>query len=204
MFIVRLEDGTELIEGYKGINGWNDVPKDKLIASVTLTDCGRIQQTLHGYSHYIVCYKATLTVGNDSSGGKQSMLVRNNGTQAQIMYGIRDLGPEHRLISQRHEHLTRSVSDLFFDAEEKDGPTKLLHTKNIMGLAEHRKVLVKKLQDCQIVEVQLRFKTQFLHKNKFLESEAGYRSGMPAELSSQESIVIDKLLILGGATGNNG
>jgi len=187
MFVVTFEDGTTAIQGVKGIKTWDDVPRDKKISAITLTDGGDIIETLSSCDFYVVEYVGKHSV---SSSGlmKETRVIGRPKTFAQVVTGIRDMTANRSLIRKIGNKLIHEVNSAYDDIMDKNLLFAKARANEISSLSEKIKEMVAKVDDIEVVQLRMGLTMTQTSRDTVKTKQEAFREGTGSELLDTNEI----------------
>jgi hypothetical protein len=174
MFVVTLEDGTQLREGME-VQSWDEVPAHVSIAAVTLTDYGQLAYTLSECDYYVVPMHAKAIAPSSADD-----VVRHPIVESQTLYGIRNQAIYKPSLKALIEQIKQEAVKI--GRIEKEGENHLLveiQSKIETDLKTRFDLLLKNLEAVEVVSVSMGFTVNTFPRSEFRQADWTLRSGMP-------------------------
>lgn len=192
MFLVHLQngelwqegDGSVPDNGIKYVKTWADIPKEILIAGVTLTDGLHIYETLKGYDQYLVCQEAVvgLPVQAGADGSVEPVGQAYNSVVGQTLYGIRDWKPIKQEILKLASEIRDQVRSAYEPELSKVGRN-LYYLKGYClqeaEITSNVNRLCSSLESKEIARISIKVEKSFLKRPEFKQDIQYLRTGQP-------------------------
>lgn len=195
MFIVTYADGSIAVEGEKGINCWDDIPRDKKIAAVTLTAGGDMTKTLSGFDKYFVHYEAVVGMRTevDVDGGVKSVPIdRPPEVICQRAFGFRRFGA----IYHKFETVIGKVrSELEIDKPELSDVARKVMDKAAESIKKSVADNIRKMEEREIESIAISFSREFTSRSKTPLEPNAWREGVPDEIQIPSENEIRAILL---------
>ena len=179
---MTFQDGSSIVESENECPTWDDVPRDKRIMQVALTDGVSLVGSLSGCDFYVVVYEGEMRMQNRSSilDGEQR---RGPSRQivAQHLYGLRDLTQSKRFVRNAAWALRRELADDGEKVQAHVGENSLLLKGQRLTIAElqHRaESIINKINGLEVEGVSLMLSHSHMPRKDFNESPEGLREGV--------------------------
>jgi len=191
MFVVVLEDGTHLLEG-QNVQSWDDVPTDKRIAQVGLTDGGHnLIDEISGYDYYVVLYEgvkamhavANLEGGFDITGDSPAKTVK------QYVYGIADYNK--KTIQKAKGYIIAEIEAAFNDAVQAKNRIQIKARAQMIDLVEKKvEKIISDLNAKEVVCLELSLSKRYLKRSELKVPNTAIRDGksVPTDLDDIKKV----------------
>ena len=180
MFIVTLEDGTNLKEGVE-VKHWGEIPADAVVKAVTLTDYGQLAFTLRDYDYYVVAYHAKASISTEGGGVPAHPVV-----ESQTLYAIQNHGIIKPDIQKIAAKVRAGIVDIGEVAKEGENHMMLQLRDKLDGDMRCRmEAVLTQLESTEVMSVSLGFQVKEFPRSEFKQAETGLRGGMPRATSPQ-------------------
>lgn len=174
MFVIQFHDSEVLVEGSENLACWDDVPIDKQVLSVTLTDGGKVYNTLKGCEFYICLYEGAcpVTVSVNSSGAITKMVSKENFPTNQIVYGIRSVVHNKKILNEVvakvRKDLSRKANEIF-DVVQNHVILYRGQKDVFQEVEDNLQELLKAVDDMQVVKMTLGITSENMSLKSFNE-----------------------------------